>query len=319
MVDPAPAPRQADERETTGPGPLDPTRSFRATLRGLGTVVAPTSAVTALLYYFGWSRTTIQAHELGIDDSLLGYSTQDYLLRSMSSMLAPLVIGLLATLVGLLLHAAVMAWARRAGGSEGGAAIEGEARRPLRRVVLGIATVGLASLAVGGAGTLVRDSSDFVYVASPVSVTVGIVLVLYAANLYRKFLMRGDAASAANELQGVRLLASGSVVMLLMVSLFWNVSHYAAVKGRNLAATVERLLPGQPSVVVYSAKRLYLQPPIVETRLDPENAAYNFAYTGLKLLFRSDHKYFLRPSDPSSEANVVLPDGLDIRLEFYRG
>ncbi|HEV3401607.1 MAG TPA: hypothetical protein VG078_07260, partial [Acidimicrobiales bacterium] len=211
---------------------------------------------------------------------LLGYSTQDYLLRSMSSMLAP-------SGDRPSRHAGRPPAARRGDGVgttggwlEEGGAVEGEARRPLRRVVLGIATVGLASLAVGGAGTLVRDSSDFVYVASPVSVTVGIVLVLYAANLYRKFPMRGDAASAANELQGVRLLASGSVVMLLMVSLFRNVSHYAAVKGRNLAATVERLLPGQPSVVVYSAKRLYLQPPVVETRLDPENAAYNFAHNG---------------------------------------
>ena len=107
--------------------------------------------------------------------------------------------------------------------------------------------------------------------------------------------------------------------MILLVSLFWNVSHYAAIKGRDLAVTVERLVPSQPSVVLYTAKRLYLQAPVVETRLDPENAAYNYAYTGLKLLFRSDGRYFLRPSDPSSQANIVIPDGLDIRLEFYKG
>jgi len=71
--------------------------------------------------------------------------------------------------------------------------------------------------------------------------------------------------------------------MLLMVSLFWNVSHYAAVKGRQLARTFEeQVATSQPSVVVYSAKRLYLQAPVFDTRLDPENAAYNYAYTGLK-------------------------------------
>lgn len=40
--------------------------------------------------------------------------------------------------------------------------------------------------------------------------------------------------------------------------------------------------------MIYSAKRLYLQAPVVETKLDPTDAAYKFAYSGLKLLFRSD-------------------------------
>jgi YHS domain-containing protein len=72
-------------------------------------------------------------------------------------------------------------------------------------------------------------------------------------------------------------------------------------------------------VVVYSAKRLYLQSPVVETKLDPTDAAYKFAYSGLKLLFRSDHKYFLRPNNPGAVANIVLPDTLDIRIEFFPG
>jgi hypothetical protein len=281
-------------------------------------VVAPTSAVTALLYYFGWSRTNVQAHQLGLDDSLLGYTTQDYLLRSMSSMLTPLVLGVLATLVGLAAHGGIMAWARGPDG-EWPQGIDPQRRRAMRRLVAGLAVVGAVALAVGGIGTLASRPTDFVYVASPICVTVGIVLVVYAANLYRRFLMGGDLGRAAGELQGLHLLASGAVVMLLLLSLFWNVSHYAAIKGRNLAVTVEKLLPRQPSVVVYSEKRLYLQPPVVETRLDPQDAAYKFAYTGLKLLFRSDDKYFLRPSDPSSEANIVIPDGLGIRLEFFKG
>ena len=315
-----PDPEPPRTREQPGPVIADPTRPLRATLRGIGTVVAPTSAVTALLYYFGWSRTNVQSHQLGLDDSLLGYTTQDYLLRSMSSMLAPLVIGVLATLVGLAAHAAIMAWARGAGtGSAGSEGMDPGRRRSLRRLAAGLAIVGAVALAVGGLGTRATRPSDFVYVASPICVTVGIVLVVYAANLYRRFLMGGDLERAAGELQGLHLVASGAVVMLLLLSLFWNVSHYAAIKGRNLAATVEKLLPRQPSVIVYSQKRLYLQPPVVETRLDPQDAAYNFAYTGLKLLFRSDRKYFLRPSDPSSQANIVIPDGLDIRLEFFKG
>ena len=281
--------------------------------------MAPTSAVTALLYYFGWARTSVQAQQMGLDDSLLGYSTQDYLLRSLTSMTVPLVVALVATVVGLLLHTVVVRWLAEGSKPDGPGMADRRAQVLLRGLVGGIAALGLVLLLVGLVGSLPERPSTFVFVATPVCVTVGMVMVLYAANLWRK--ARGPAVRAARppELQGIDLLISASLVMLLMVSLFWNVSHYAAVKGHQLARTFEeQVATSQPSVVVYSAKRLYLQAPVVETRLDPENAAYNYAYTGLKLLFRADRRYFLRPGDPSSQANIVIPEALDIRLEFYK-
>jgi hypothetical protein len=306
-------------------GGADPTRSLRATVRGIGSVVGPTSAVTALLYYFGWTRTSIEAHQLGLDDSLLGYSTQDYLLRSMSSMFGPLVVALLAALAGLGIHSAIVAWVDRSGGLGVSRAIDAHIQRILRPMTIAIAVLAAACLAAGIAGARVRHPSSLIYVASPVGVTLSIVLGVYAAGLYRRFLAGGHGGhgghggGAAGELRGLRAVSATLIVLILVLSVFWNVSHYAAIKGRNLAATVDSLLPTQPSVVVYSAKRLYLQAPVVETRLDPTDAAYKYAYSGLKLLFRSDHKYFLRPSDPGPVANIVLPDSLDIRLEYFRG
>jgi hypothetical protein len=287
------------------PPTKDPTHSLKATFRGIGAVVAPTSAVTALLYYFGWTRTSVEATELGLDDSLLGYSTQDYLLRSMSSMFAPLVVALVTALAGLGAHVAISAWAR------------GQGRRQVGRLAAGVAVVGLLLLLAGVVGSQVGRPSPELYVGAPVGVTVGIVLLAYAANLGLRLLPDGGVSGAPDGMGGYRVLVSASIVMLLILSLFWNVSHYAVVKGRNLATTVETELPSRPGVIIYSAKRLYLQAPVVETRLDPENAAYNYAYTGLKLLFRSDRNYFLRPSDSGSRVNIVLPDGLDIRLELF--
>lgn len=284
----------------------DPTRSLRATFRGIGSVVAPTSALTALLYYFGWTRTSVEAAQLGLDDSLLGYSTQDYLLRSMSSMFAPFVVALVSILAGLGFHVVVTAWARE------------QCRRPRRRLTGCIAALGLVFSTVGVAGTYLHNPSPQVYVGAPVCVTVGIVLLAYAANLWRRFLVDRDQGRVTAELGGYQVLVTASIVTLLILSLFWNVSHYAVIKGRNLAAAVEAALPTRPGVIVYSEKRLYLQPPVVETRLDPQDAAYNYAYTGLKLLFRSDRSYFLRPSDPGSQVNIILPDGLGIRLELFR-
>jgi hypothetical protein len=303
-------------------GSADPTRSLRATVRGIGSVVGPTSAVTALLYYFGWTRTSIEAHQLGLDDSLLGYSTQDYLLRSMSSMFGPLVVGLLAGLAAIGFHSALLAWLQRSGGLSGPRTMDPHVRRRLRSLVITIAVLAAGCLVAGAAGARVRQPSSFIYVTSPVCVTVSIILGVYGVALYRRLLSgshRGEQAREQNEQRGLRAVSATLIVLILVLSVFWNVSHFAAIKGRNLAATVERLLPTQPSVVVYAAKRLYLQSPVVETRLDPTDAAYKYAYSGMKLLFRSDHKYFLRPSKPGATANIVLPDNLDIRVEFYPG
>lgn len=282
----------------------DHTGSLKATFRGIGSVVAPTSAITALSYYFGWVRTSTQAELLGLDDSLLGYSTQDYLLRSLSSMFAPLVVAVVVVFVGLTAHAGVAGWARE------------QTPHRVGRLTALIAALGLVALAVGVVGTQLQNPSDQVYVAAPVCVTLGIVLLSYAANLWRRFLIdQRHEERIASELTRYRVLVTASVVTLLLLSMFWSVSHYAVIKGHSLAATVEAAK--RPAVIIYSEKRLYLQPPVVETQLDPHNAAYNYAYTGLKLLFRSDKRYFLRPTDPDSPVNIILPDGLDIRLELF--
>lgn len=295
----------------------DTGRSVRATFKGIGAVVAPTSAVTALLYYFGWTRTMVEANRLGLDDSLLGYSTQDYLLRSVSSMYAPVVIGLTGTLLAIGLHAVVVAWAHRFGLASATGRVGRPGRRRIAALVIALAVVGLASLALGYAGTRVGQQSRAVYVAAPAAVTVGFLVLVYAAGLYRRFLASRGPERAIGAPAGYDGIVVASVVMLVMAGLFWNVSRYAVVKGNELADTVEARMPQRPGVIIYSAKRLYLQAPVVETKLDPENASYKYAYSGLRLLFRSDSKYFLRPSDTAARVNIVIPDGLDIRLELF--
>src|SRR4029079_11853400 len=104
----------------TDPGDADPSgtdvadsvpvRSLQTTVRGLLSIVAPTTLVVGLLYYFGWARTSAQAHALGLDDSLFGYSSQDYILNSISSMYWPLLVGTVALLCGLVLHGVLTAW-----------------------------------------------------------------------------------------------------------------------------------------------------------------------------------------------------------------
>src|SRR3954463_3259502 len=87
----------------TRPAPAEAERSANSlaqTWEALKFVASATALLAALLYYFGWARTQATYGYFGIDTGLLGFSTPDYLLRSINSAVPP-AIG--AGLVALLL------------------------------------------------------------------------------------------------------------------------------------------------------------------------------------------------------------------------
>ncbi|MET0168566.1 MAG: hypothetical protein ABW318_26675, partial [Vicinamibacterales bacterium] len=45
---------------------------------------SPLALITALMFYFGWVRTQVQARELGYDVAVLQLSTPEYLLKSVN-------------------------------------------------------------------------------------------------------------------------------------------------------------------------------------------------------------------------------------------
>ena len=66
-------------------------------VRTLTAILLNLGVLTALLVYFGWVRSDRMAAELGIDESILRMSVEDYLLRSVRSVFVPvLCIGLAA-------------------------------------------------------------------------------------------------------------------------------------------------------------------------------------------------------------------------------
>lgn len=286
-----------------------PVKSLRSTVRGLLSIVAPTSLVIALLYYFGWTRTSYEAHALGLDDSLFGYSTQDYILRSVTQMYWALFIGAAAVLVGLVLHSAISSWLG-----------DRETNPERARYGLGLSAAffvaGGVLLGLGIAGERQEPASRFVSLYTPVAVTISIVLLAYAVHLFARYGPRLGNGEFARQTREYAPIAWSLVIVLLFLSLFWAVSHYAGVSGTDLAVKAEKAIPSQPDVTIYSAKRLFLEPPVVEQQLPDANAAYRYRYRGLKLLFRSEHNYFLRPSDLSHPTNIVIADSPNLRFEF---
>jgi len=82
---------QSEPQAATAPATVaSPSPSARSALELAGLVVAPTTLVTALAFYFGWVLTNSRASYFGIDASALGFSTQDYLLRSADALFVPL-------------------------------------------------------------------------------------------------------------------------------------------------------------------------------------------------------------------------------------
>src|SRR5215203_5044993 len=84
----------------------------------MATVLGNVAVLTALLVYFGWVRSGVQARHLGIDESVLGMTTRDYLLRSVRSVLVLLLIISVAGLLWLLADRPLVRRVRRNGRSD---------------------------------------------------------------------------------------------------------------------------------------------------------------------------------------------------------
>ena len=255
---------------------------------------------------------------LGLDDSLLGYSNKDYLLRSVDAMFWPMVVGTLVTTGAFFCHGAVVGWTTGSASSGQRPSIH-RRRRLAAWLIPTLVGIGAASLIIGAVGARLDDPSRLASMATPICVSVGIVLVGYAAHLRRRLLTDDSRAQLSPELKTVRVITSSLMFALFLLSLFWTVSRYAEIKGIDLALAVEYGLPDCADATIYSSTRLHLQPPVQERMFSGEGTGDQFSYSGLKFLFRSNDKFFLRPSDPSaSDVNIIIPDREDIRLELVR-
>ena len=275
---PAPRPGGAD------PDPERDGGRLRSVLETATLVLAPTTVITALLFYFGWAQTSALFGRLGIDQSALGFTVQDYMLRSVNSTFRPLSVVLLAAVAGLSAHIALTRAMATPG--QGGLAWR---VWPVPTVVGGL----LLLAGLSGLWGLARYRVDFPVV--PLSLGAGLGLLAYGAYLRGQAPERRAATAAVPR----TLLAARRTVVAIfvLVMLFWSVAVYAQARGVREAGRVAATISRRPDVTVYSARRLQLAGPTIrETELRGPDTAYRFRYTGLKLVVRSGGKWFLLPA-----------------------
>ena len=278
------------------------------TVQSLGAVIAPTALISALLYYFGWAKAHAFSQYFGIDVSIFGLSTQDFILQSIRAVVTPLGVLLIA---GLLLL-----WAHRA-------VVSGIERDPHRRIwprlEAALAVVGAASFVLG----LVLNADVYATLREatvvPLALMLGVALPSYAVLVERR--RRHPTHAGAPVATGSPGLNVILVSMLLGVGLVWTVAEYARLKGTQEAEFIYDQLHYQPGVAVYSAQRLHLGGAgVEETAFSEPESAFGFRYDGLKLLFHSHGTYFLVPESwsPDDGRTIVLPLSDGQRLEFIR-
>ncbi|MFI8521681.1 hypothetical protein ACIGEZ_28285 [Streptomyces sp. NPDC085481] len=154
----------------------------------VGAIAAPTSLVTALLYYFGYYHAYWFFAYFRVHSTLLGFGTADYLMRSLDALWVPMTVT--ATVGVVVFWGHDLVWRRLA--------------TRLRRSVLRGATAAVAVLGflltLGGLwSTFTTTFLSSVLTLAPLSLSVGVMLLVYARHLGRAVAVAGDGAATANQ------------------------------------------------------------------------------------------------------------------------
>lgn len=278
-------------------------------------IIAPTTVLAALAFYFGREFTTHRALAIGFDPSVLGLTNQDYILRSLDALFVPLGALTLTVLVLSLGH----------GGLQRLDVSSSRGQHVILFLGIALMVAGALFLALGIQGIIGSNpvSSHRWYLLGPLSPGLGMLQLAYGSFLVRRSITGTEAVSR-------------TVVFLvgafLVLSLFWAASAYAGALGRGRGLQVLANVRSLPATTVMSSQRLLLQGQgIHERRVDVvpatkgpgisvENAgdAFRYQYSGLRLLLRSGGHFFLVPDDYSRTRGriIMLEESPRVRLEF---
>jgi hypothetical protein len=269
-------------------------------VKRLATLAGSTTILTALLFYFGWSRAYYFYDYLGVDSSLLSLTTRDYLQLSVDGLFVPI---LVAGFTGLVLLWAHVRFGPRLSRT-----------RRVHAVSAVICVAGVLLLVNGLSRVLFLTPLNGPLAVAPLSLGAGAVLLFYGMRLQRRIASAGAATS--------ELVSSGewlSLLALVGLALFWVANDYSAEVGKTRAQQFVAELPSLPNAQLYSAHSLSLSAPGVhETRCRTADATYRSRYDGLKLVLQSGDMYLLVPAKWSrlDGVAILLPRDNNFRLQF---
>ncbi|MGV9674170.1 hypothetical protein ACWDSJ_02715 [Nocardia sp. NPDC003482] len=273
-----------------------PTAGIEKWIGVVAAVLAPTTLITGLAYYFGLVEARKYYGYFGLDANALGLTNGDYVTRSVGVLYPPAI----ASLVLVWVVISVGALLRRAIG-------KGRRRRVIRW--FGIACLGVgAVLLVRGVLGVTAPALEIITFAglTPGALAVGAGLVL--AGLWILAQLKPVAAEVFSPTH--RRVTLGVAATAIVLALFWLTNIYATWSGLHGAERTAAGLWRRETVVELDTKeRLYAPPQLVsETRLpDAEGQTFRYRYRCLRVLEVWPDRVVLVPAKWTPELSRTSP------------
>lgn len=293
----------------------------------LGALGAILTLLTAVMFYFGWRRSDVQSRAMGIDVSLFGFSTQDYVLRSISSLYLPILAMLFLGLGWTWLHLRVVRMLSSSTLRSNARATSIAAWTSLCVAVVGVVLAASCLLFVVAAGlrspprivTWLAGQLRHDQWAVPLVLVSATLTATYAWWLHRQ--LRPARAAAGSTWH--KALSTVLIVGTIVLGSFWILEEYAEAVGGGMALQVISTVDQQLTrAIVISSIPLGIQAPGVRQERLGEAESPNVRYrtTGLRLLARSGGKVVLVHDGwtPETGTVVVLADSDDLSWQFSR-
>jgi hypothetical protein len=278
-------------------------------LRLFGSVVAPATLLTALMYYFGVLHAYWFFGTFGVDYTVFELGPEDYLFRSADGLFVPI------TFAAVALLAAIWGWRLLPDRLLAGASRPGAQRA----AVVVLAAAGGVLTAVAVVGVLVPRLL-LRWVGLPgLSLAAGALLLLCASRLHWRLRRRRWSGPGRPVAPRGGVMEWAAVLALVSVGLFWATGDWSAAVGTTRGEQVVAQLPNMPSAVVYSQEALNLGAAEVGLRTcGTPGDAFSHRYEGLKLILQSGGHYLFLPDTWTWESGtaVVLPVTETVRVEY---
>ena len=277
------------ETDAAGPSPASRSLDFNQVVQGVGAVIAPTALLSAIAFYFGWTRIAAYDAYFGLTPGQIGYSTRDYILLSLD----PLFLPVATVLVILIARAFARGYALHS-------YEQGLSRQTLVRLNDAATILGTFLFVFGAVAAFGGLPFSTSYLVGSLFPALGVLLVSDAVADRRRMHGRSPLSMSTHVLVG----------LFVALSLFWaaglDADSIGRSEARDLAAHLDRL-PGAVidshdglSILATSASGIEIA--------EVNHGYYPYEYRGLRLFADKNGVLFLIPRGWGHDNGVPLLD-----------
>jgi hypothetical protein len=308
---------EPDERPPDSTPDADTFRQAWSIVVAAARVLVPSTLLASLFFYFGLRYTQDHYLQYGLDESGLGFSTTDYVVRSLNVTVQPARVVAVVVAVAVGLHIGLSAALQVAHRSRSGS--DERLARRLGAVLVAAGTVGMLLFWSPGRLDVEPLTSSLWWLVSLLTVLYGLYLGgkrPRGEGRVRRFLAE---ALGDGEWRIVGSVLLGTAVVLVVHGAFEVTRAYAHERALQQAMQNEASPWNFPLVRIYSTIDLALDDrlDVDEDLLPGEAGAYRYRYEDMRLFLQQNGRLVLWPADRSPRSGMfILHESDEIRIEY---